>query len=110
MEKGPSTYAQYWTSEYNEIKHFRDHGKQMGFDKIVDYSRAAVEFAFSDSESLISFTTADGSIFQYDPKTNEFLILSRNGKIVTYYPPSKGLKYFNNQFEKYGIEWIKKGE
>ena len=44
MEKGPSTFAQYWTSEISEVKHFKDHGKQMGFDKIVEYSRAAVEF------------------------------------------------------------------
>jgi len=21
MEKGPSTYAEYWTSEYNEVEH-----------------------------------------------------------------------------------------
>ena len=32
MEKGPSTYAEYWTSEYAEVEHYKRHGKQMGFE------------------------------------------------------------------------------
>lgn len=28
MEKGPSTYAQYWISENSEVKHFKDHGNK----------------------------------------------------------------------------------
>ena len=42
MEKGPSTYAEYWTSPYNEVKHFNDHGWQMGFENdFIGYSEAA---------------------------------------------------------------------
>ena len=26
MEKGPSTYAEYWTNEYAEVNHFYAHG------------------------------------------------------------------------------------
>ena len=45
MEKGPSTYAEYWTSTYAEVKHYIRHGRQMGFEKIEEYSKAAKEFA-----------------------------------------------------------------
>ena len=45
MEKGPSTYAEYWTSPYNAVKHFNDHGWQMGFkDDFIGYSEAAKNF------------------------------------------------------------------
>ncbi len=34
MKKGPSTYAEYWTSDINEGIHFGRHGKQMGYEDI----------------------------------------------------------------------------
>lgn len=30
MEKGPSTFAEYWTSEYSEIYHFYEQGEELG--------------------------------------------------------------------------------
>ena len=50
MEKGPSTYAEYWTSEYAEVNHFYAHGYDMGYTYITDYSQAAINFANSDDE------------------------------------------------------------
>ncbi len=105
MEKGPSFYAEYWTSDINEIMHFKKHGKQMGYDKIRDYSKAAKEFIKSNDKNKISFTAKDGSCYMYNSKTNEFAIISRNGGIVTYFPPSKGIEYFLDQFNKYGDYW-----
>ena len=108
MEKGPSTYAQYWISENSEVKHFKDHGKQMGFNKIIDYSRAAVEFATAERKSIISFTANEkkyNSTYKYDKDTNEFMIISKDGKSVTYFPPTDGIEYFYTQFEKWGDYW-----
>lgn len=46
MEKGPSTFAEYWTSEYSEIYHFNKHGEKMGYkDDIQGYTNAAKNFA-----------------------------------------------------------------
>ena len=45
------TYAEYWTSPYNEVKHFNDHGWQMGFkDDFIGYSEAAKNLALSESD------------------------------------------------------------
>ena len=34
MEKGPSIYAEYWTSEYNEIYYFYAHADEFGYVRI----------------------------------------------------------------------------
>jgi len=105
MEKGPSEYARYWTSEFNEVNHFTWHGYDMGFYLITDYSSAAVDFAHSTSETLKSFTAKDGSKCQYDPETNEFMRISKSGKIITYFYPDRELDYFYEQFDRYGDYW-----
>ena len=108
MEKGPSTFGEYWTSEYEEVKHFNIHGKQMGYEKLFDYSKAAYEFANRKDENSISFIANEQknySLYKYDKEANEFIIISRTGKIVTYYPPRGGFEYFYRQFEKWGDHW-----
>ncbi len=105
MEKGPSTYAEYWTSEYAEVNHFYAHGYDMGYTYITDYSQAAINFANSEDEEDISFTARNGSTYKYNEDTNEFLIVSKDGKIVTYFEPDRGIEYFYEQFDKYGDYW-----
>ncbi len=105
MEKGPSIFAKYWTSERNEIYHFYAHADEFGYTQITEYSMAATEFAKSESKDIISFTAKDGRIFKYDTETNEFIILSHGGKIITYFPPENGIEYFYGQFSEYGGYW-----
>ncbi len=109
MEKGPSNYAEYWTRDYNEGKHFGKHGKGMGYENNDEgkeaYSKAARNFANSKSKTLKSFTTNDGTKYQYDPETNEFGILSKDGEIISYFYPDRGISYFLDQFDRYGGTW-----
>ncbi len=109
MEKGPSTYAEYWTSEYTEVEHYKRHGKQMGFENnIQGYSKEAKEFAVKEDDNIISFIANEhkhNSTYKYDKETNEFMVISRDGKIVTYFPPRDGIKYFYKQYEKWGDHW-----
>lgn len=105
MEKGPSEYAKYWTSPFNELAHFIRHGKQMGYNRISDYSKAAQEFAKSNNPNKLSFIGKDLSRYMYNQETNEFLIVNNEGQIVTYFPPRAGIEYFYGQFEKYGLYW-----
>ena len=105
MEKGPSEYSKYWTSDYNELYHFYAHADEFGYVLISDYSKAAVDFLNRDDEDIESFTVKDGRVYKYDPNTNELLI-SRDDKIITYYPPRSDGKYFENLFLKYGYEWL----
>lgn len=106
MEKGPSTYAEYWTSEFREIKHFYDHAHEFGFNKITDYSEAAMNFANNTGRGVKAFKAYNGSIYKYNPKTNEFCIVSREGKIVTYFKPEQGITYFETQFYEWGEYYI----
>jgi len=71
----------------------------MGFDKIARYSQAAVKFGKNNERGILAFKAESGSTYKYNPKTNEFTIISRDGKIVTYYNPDKGIKYFYERFE-----------
>lgn len=109
MEKGPSTYAEYWTSEYAEVEHYKRHGKQMGFqNNIQGYSKKAKEFALKENDNIISFIANEFkhySTYKYDKETNEFMIISRDGKIVTYFPPKDGIEYFYEQYERWGDHW-----
>ena len=105
MEKGSSEFAEYWTSEFNELEHFKRHGKQMGFNKINDYSKAAKKFANSNERGTKSFRAKDRSIYKYNSRTNEFVIISKEGKIVTYFSPDTRY-YFDDQWIEFGDYWI----
>ena len=84
MEKGPSTYAEYWTSSYNEVDHYK-HAKEFGFDKITYYSEAAMKFAKSEEAGLKEFKRSDGSTCKYNSETKEFIAISKEGKIIKLY-------------------------
>ena len=108
MEKGPSTYAEYWISPYEEVNHFYYHADEFGYTLITQYSKAARDFALKEGDSVISFKANEKkfySTYKYDTETNEFMIISRSGKIVTYYLPDNGIDYFYGQFDKYGDYW-----
>ncbi len=98
MEKGQGELTSYWTSEYNQYVHFIKHGKQMGYFKLSDYSRAAVKFLFSNSASKLVHKSDKGPTYMYDTETNEFMMLNDKDKIVTYFPPTGGIDYFYSQF------------
>ena len=108
MEKGPSTFAQYWTSEYSLFHHFDEHGAEMGYDEdeIIEYARDAIKFARSSERGIKAFRATNDSIYKYNPKTNEFIIITKDGKIVTYYYPSNGIHYFEDRYLEYCKNWI----
>ena len=109
MEKGPSENAKYWTSPYAEVNHFYFHAYDMGITRIVEYSSKAIDFLNRNGESIISFRATSKkfySTYKYDTETNEFMIISRNGKIVTYYKPEDGIDYFYSKFDEYGNFWL----
>ena len=107
MEKGPSTFAEYWTNEYSEIYHFNEHGEEMGYENDIEgYSKAAKNFANNNKQGIKSFRARNGSTYKYDPKTNEFGIISKDGKIVTYFEPTNPNTFIYNKFNECGDYWI----
>ena len=48
-----------------------------------------------------SFTTQEGTYFQFDTATNEFGIINQYGGISTYYIPDTGIDYWLGEIKKY---------
>ena len=111
MEKGPSTFAEYWAYEGSDAVHVGEHANEFGLDKtqLYTYRQAAKKFVITKIQGNMLFKKANGSIYKYNPSTKEFAIITKDGKIVTYYKTS--LRYFINEFRnKGGVEWLYKGE
>jgi len=93
-----------WTSRRNLEYHFnpdpdRKHGAQLGYTNIRDYARGA-------RENMNAFGTIGGyarngnlSRGYFNIYTGRFTLVNENGRIITYFIPRTGIRYFNNQFE-----------
>ena len=85
-------------------KHYNDHGRKMGFKDSDDYLQGARDFFDGlKSSSTQSFTSAQGTYFQYNPVTNEFGIINQYGGISTYFEPDTGNLYWLEQIAKYKL-------
>ena len=95
-----------WAKDFNKntlVKHFKEHGAQMGTDSKESYASHAVKFANTvDRDNCVSFIDKHGSTYKYNKKTNEFAIITSKGYVVTYYKPADGYDYYPNQKEKKG--------
>ncbi len=77
-------------------EHYDKHGKDMGFKNKEDYAAAAVEVV-KNPESLHKTEKEDGDYCFYVEDTNEFVVVSKDGYIRTYFLPDSGIKYYNKQ-------------
>ena len=77
-------------------EHFEKHGIEMGFDSEEEYEMAASDVA-NDPDALHKLEKDDGDDVYYKEDTNEFVVISRDGYIRTYFCPDSGKKYFDKQ-------------
>jgi filamentous hemagglutinin len=71
-------------------EHFGDHAMDFGVTSEVDYQRLADEFCglMPRPTNVLECTRKkSGDIVRYNPVTNEFGVMTRNGVIKTYYKP-----------------------
>ena len=80
----------------NLESHYEKHGIEMGFDSPEEYLAAANK-ALANPEILHKIEAEDGDDVYYLEATNEFIVVSKDGYIRTYYYPSDGIDYFNRQ-------------
>ena len=76
--------------------HYEKHGKEMGFSSAKEYEQAASKVV-TNKEALHKIEAEDGDDVYYIESTNEFVIVSTDGYLRTYFYPSDGLDYFNRQ-------------
>lgn len=80
----------------NLESHYEKHGIEMGFDSPEEYLAAANK-ALANPDILHKIEAEDGDDVYYLEATNEFIVVSKDGYIRTYYYPSDGIDYFNRQ-------------
>ena len=77
-------------------QHYNKHGKEMGFKSAAAYEAAASK-VINNPNALHKIEKEDGDYVYYVKSSNEFVILSTDGYIRTYFYPSGGLDYYNRQ-------------
>jgi pyocin large subunit-like protein len=96
-----NNYIEYYFRTENQLEqHFQKHGYE--FEGDFDYETAEdYEIGASDvinnPDALYKTEADDGDGVYYLEGTNEFVVLSKDGYIRTYFRPSAGIDYFNRQ-------------
>ena len=78
------------------MSHFTKHGIDMGFTTPEAYEEAASRVV-TNPGALHKTEAEDGDDVYYVEDTNEFVVLSRDGYIRTYFNPDRGKAYFDKQ-------------
>lgn len=77
-------------------QHYDKHGKDMGFASADDYEKAASDVV-NNPAALHKTEKEDGDDVYYVEATNEFVVVSTDGYIRTYFNPDSGKRYFDKQ-------------
>ena len=77
-------------------EHYKKHGIEMGFASEDEYL-AAANAVISNPDALTKREKEDGDYLFYVEETNEFVVLSKDGYIRTYFCPDSGKRYFDKQ-------------
>lgn len=77
-------------------QHYDKHGIEMGFASPEEYEEAAFA-VICNPDALHKLEEEDGDHVYYVEETNEFVVVSTDGYIRTYFYPNAGIDYFNRQ-------------
>lgn len=77
-------------------QHYEKHGIEMGFASAEEYELAAYKVIINP-DALHKIEAEDGDDVYYVEETNEFVVVSKDGYIRTYFNPSAGIDYYNRQ-------------
>ncbi|MBR6149807.1 MAG: hypothetical protein IKQ25_00855 [Lachnospiraceae bacterium] len=77
-------------------QHYEKHGIEMGFESAADYEAAAAAVVVNE-DALHKTEKEDGDDIYYLEETNEFVVVSKDGYLRTYFLPDAGIKYYNKQ-------------
>lgn len=89
-------YGKTFRSEALLNEHYEKHGVEMGFAAAAEYEAAAAKVV-ENPDSLHKPEAEDGDDVYYLESTNEFVIVSTDGYIRTYFFPEDGMEYYNRQ-------------
>lgn len=87
-----------YTFRYDSLweSHYDKHGIDMGFADKEAYLAAANE-VIANPDTLHKIEGEDGDDVYYLEETNEFVVVSADGYLRTYFLPDDGIDYYNRQ-------------
>ena len=77
-------------------QHFEKHGGEFDYTNTDEYVQGANR-VINDERTLHKIEAEDGDDVYYLEETNEFVVVSTDGYLRTYFKPSAGRKYFDRQ-------------
>ncbi len=77
------------------VEHFEKHGRNMGYDSAEEYLQGANRVI--NSKGVLIRTQSDLDSAYFLEQTGEFVVVSNDGFIRTYFIPDDGIDYFNRQ-------------
>ena len=87
------------------MKHYYRHGEEVGASSAADYEGMAITFANDvDNVQHDSYVDEHGSTHKFSYETGEFIIVSNDGTIITYFIPTSGNAYWENERRRNHIE------
>lgn len=86
----------YFRNEHYLEQHYDKHGGEFDYQTKEEYLAGANRVIMSE-QALYKTEAEDGDGVYYLEKSNEFVILSSDGYIRTYFRPNDGIRYFNRQ-------------
>lgn len=85
-------------SEDQYQSHYEKHGEEFGDISKEEYLIMANSLIQDETgEVMTKLEKEDNDTIYYKVETNEFLVLSTDGYIRTYFRPDDGIDYFNRQ-------------
>lgn len=79
-------------------EHYEKHGIFMKYKSAEKYQKGANR-VINDKETLHAVEAEDGDDVYYLERTNEFVVVSKDGYIRTFFCPEDGIEYFHRQYE-----------
>ena len=77
-------------------QHFQKHGNEFSYDTKEEYE-AGASAVINNPKALHKIESKDGDDVYYVEETNEFVVLSTDGYIRTYFKPSGGKSYYDRK-------------
>jgi hypothetical protein len=77
-------------------EHFEKHGKEMGYQSAEEYL-AGANAVIQNTSALHKTEKEDGDDVYFLKSTGDFVVVSTDGYIRTYFRPEDGIAYYNRQ-------------
>lgn len=102
--KANYTKAAFWTkgntssAAQNAKQHWRKHRAQFpNLRSFTDYAKFAKSFLHSPPDGTLTKVRSNGDVLRYNPKSNIFAVMNKNGTPKTLFRPREAINYWNKQ-------------